>query len=108
MRLVSWNVAHRTSRVTEQLNYLIGKSPDVIALQEVTPKYLNAIRPLLPVAGFTHIASSPSNPQGLPINRSYGVLIASKLPMKVSSQIEMPWSEKSLSVVLGVDGTPAV
>jgi exonuclease III len=43
MHLVSWNVAHRTSRVTKQLNYLIGKSPDVIALQEVTPKYLNAI-----------------------------------------------------------------
>lgn len=103
MRLITWNVAHRTSRITEQFNYLVGKTPDVIALQEVTPKYLKAIRPLLSVEGFTHIESSLKDTLGLPANRSYGVLIASKLPMKVSDRIEMPWSEKSLSVVLGLD-----
>lgn len=103
MRLITWNVAHRTSRITEQFNYLVGKTPDVIALQEVTTKYLKAIRPLLSVEGFTHIESSLKDTLGLPANRSYGVLIASKLPMKVSDRIEMPWSEKSLSVVLGLD-----
>ena len=103
MRLVSWNVAHRKSRVTAQLNYLISKFSDVIALQEVTPNYLNAIQPLLFEAGFTHIESSLKDTQGLPVNRSYGVLVASKLPMKASGQIVMPWGEKSLSVVLGLD-----
>lgn len=105
MRLITWNIAHRTSRITEQLKYLIGIAPDVIALQEVTPNYLNAIQPLLYEAGFTHIESSLKDTQGLPVNRSYGVLIAAKLPMKVSDQIEMPWSEKSLSVVLIVDAS---
>ena len=100
MHLVSWNVAHRTSKTPQQCDYFLSKSPDVIALQEVTPKYLDRVEPLLSEMGYTGIASSLHSQKGLPLNRSYGVLIASKLPMKVGVQIDLPWSEKSLTVTI--------
>ncbi|MEA2210530.1 MAG: hypothetical protein QOF83_478 [Solirubrobacteraceae bacterium] len=36
MRLITWNVARRTSRLAEQAQALATRSPDVVALQEVT------------------------------------------------------------------------
>ena len=36
MRLITWNVARRTTRLAEQAQALATRSPDVVALQEVT------------------------------------------------------------------------
>jgi len=40
MRIVSWNVARRRSRLAEQAAALARREPDVVALQEVTYRTL--------------------------------------------------------------------
>ena len=37
MRLISWNVAGRRSRLDEQAARVLELEPDVVCLQEVTP-----------------------------------------------------------------------
>jgi hypothetical protein len=36
LRLVTWNIARRSSRIVEQATALASREPDVVALQEVT------------------------------------------------------------------------
>ena len=40
IRVISWNLARRSSRLAEQAAALAGRDPDVVALQEVTTRTL--------------------------------------------------------------------
>ena len=38
MRLLCWNLAGRVTRLTEQAARIVSVSPDLVCLQEVTPR----------------------------------------------------------------------
>ena len=60
MRLLTWNVAGRVSRLAEQAAAVAGVAADVVALQEVSPRTLPLWREALAGAGFaaTYAASA--------------------------------------------------
>ncbi len=51
LSLISWNVAGRVRRLTEQVAFLAGQAPDLVALQEVRAHTLSAWRRGLREAG---------------------------------------------------------
>lgn len=101
-RLITWNVAGRGSRVRDQLVYLRSRSPDVVALQEVTPSTSGAvIDGLEDVVGLGNSTwSMAPDPEVSSRRRSLGVLIASRQPIegRASHPIASPWTDKTLSV----------
>ena len=62
MRVVSWNVARRSSRLAEQAAALAGREPDVVALQEVTSRTLPLWRAALETIGISHVRASLVGP----------------------------------------------
>jgi exonuclease III len=105
MRLVSWNLNNRKSKVSVQCEYLKGLIPDVVALQEVTPETANKLKTNLSDIGLIHSLHSFSSSTGnsLPKNRSLGVMIASRFSITESTRASTPWAEKTLSVALHLD-----
>ena len=57
-RLVSWNVAGRTSRMKERIQAISRLRPDILALQETTTGNLPAFREALPDIGLVHVLDS--------------------------------------------------
>ena len=108
MKLITWNTAHRSSRAREQVAILLERHPDIIALQEVTPSSGRQLADLLLQNGFGHITvSDRCDSPDKRISRSYGVLVASRLPMStLNPQLPLPWKEKSLSVIIHYRGIP--
>ena len=109
MRVFSWNVANRVKKQPLQLEALLARNPDVIGLQEVTKKTAQMWNEGLSQAGYSHILTtfetSPT-PEDLVGPRRYGLLIASRWPLKVLDQqgLEMPWMERLLSVLVHSPG----
>jgi exonuclease III len=58
MRVVSWNVARRSSRLAEQAAALARREPDVVALQEVTYRTLPLWKAALETIGLAHVRTS--------------------------------------------------
>ena len=55
LRVISWNVARRSSRLAEQAAALASREPDVVALQEITDTTLPLWRAVLERIGLPHI-----------------------------------------------------
>lgn len=105
MRLISWNVKlGGGSRIEKQVKALCARKPDVIALQEVTPKTVGDFRRLFEKTELKHIADSfpRCNSNQLKSGRQFGELIASRWELEqiASTEFGAPWSEKVLSVVI--------
>lgn len=99
MRLISWNVAVRIKALPRQAWYLASRSPDLVALQEVTPNSAILWRQALQNIGLPNICAR-TGIAGEPLSRQRGVLIASRFPLEParSREIRAPWPEKALSV----------
>lgn len=102
LTLISWNVAGRVNRARDQVGYLATRRPDVVALQEVTPRSLPRLVKALQDHGLTHsldslrfLGKSASNSGP----RRYINLIASRLPLRPLAlrNVELPWPERLLS-----------
>jgi exonuclease III len=109
MRIVSWNVNARRGAMQSQVAALEALSPDVIALQEVTPATVLPFQTALHRAGWAHIVDSFSLAPGdfNPIGpRRYGLLLASRYPLVPESpeRFRVPWPERVLSAVLEAPG----
>ncbi len=76
MRLITWNTQNRTD-TRSQAEFLRERTPDIIALQEITPRSLDSWKVELPKIGLPHLKSHVTNP----IRGKSGVLIASKRPV---------------------------
>lgn len=105
MRLLSWNVARRLKRWDERIAALEQLHPDVLALQEVTPKNALSFRRDLPGLGLEHVIDSfelAPDPALLKGPRRYGELIASRWPLTAldPSEFDVPWPERILSARL--------
>ena len=95
MRLVSWNVAGRAGRAPEQARVLMSIEPDVVCLQEVTPRSAGTWRALLSDAGFTF--HMPELPRSRASSRPLAVLTAAR-ELAVCPQVEdVPWPERVLA-----------
>jgi endonuclease/exonuclease/phosphatase family metal-dependent hydrolase len=100
--LISLNTEHRVSPYTErQLERLLALSPQVIALQEVTPGSVAAIRARLGAAGYhvddTLRVHDVTLRHG---GRSHGILVASRWPLRLRRQAIGPWPEHIASASL--------
>jgi exonuclease III len=109
MRIVTWNVARRNSRLAEQAAALAGREPDVVALQEVTDRTLPLWKAALRTIGLPHIRSSldGADPSREPADRRRtGVLLSSRTSIAEAPALPMPWPETAIaagasSVALG-------
>ena len=96
MRLMSWNVAGRRSRLDEQAARVLELEPDVVCLQEMTPVTAGPWTKLLAEAGLAaQLAPLPLTREG---SRPLAVLTASRAPLEVVPVEDVPWPERVLSV----------
>ena len=96
MRIVSWNVARRNSRLVEQAAALAGREPDVVALREVTPRTLPLWRAALKTIGLPQVRASldQADPAREPASRRRtGVLLGSHASLAGASALPVPWPE---------------
>lgn len=107
MRLISWNVAVRIEALPRQAEYLASRSPDLVALQEVTPNSAALWSRAFPALGLRHLCVR-TGIAGEPLFRQRGVLIASRFPLVParSREIRAPWPEKALSVEIAAPDAP--
>ena len=102
MRLVTWNVAGRVTRLPEQAEVLAALAPDVMALQEVTARTLPLWRVELERAGFhsveTALEEVPRPPGG---RRLLAVLTAARETLRPLPGPVVPWPERLLCCALG-------
>jgi endonuclease/exonuclease/phosphatase family metal-dependent hydrolase len=89
--------------LAEQAAALAERSPDVVALQEVTPTSLPGWREALAAADLPHVVSSLDGAPAVrepPGPRRTGVLLASRAPLEaLDAGIEVPWPETVLSAL---------
>jgi exodeoxyribonuclease-3 len=101
MRVVTWNVARRASVLVEQATVLATREPDVLALQEVTPRTLSFWREACGQIGLPHVRASldAADPARTPATRRRtGVLLASRRPLDdVGATLPVPWPETALA-----------
>jgi exonuclease III len=97
LRLITWNVARRSSRIVEQATALAAREPDLVALQEVTRRTLPVWRSAFEFMGLGHMRASldTADPARIPATRrTTGVMLASRTPLHdVRRALAMPWPE---------------
>ncbi len=100
LRLITWNVARRRSRLVEQAAAVAGRAPSVVALQEVTRQTLPLWRRAFALMGLEHVRSTldaAARSQAEPSRRTTGVLLASRTPLHaVEHPLLVPWPETAL------------
>jgi exonuclease III len=102
MRLLTWNLNGRR-QVDRQVAAIMRRSPDVVALQELTASSATGWRAALPDAGLPHLidsfTGSPSwEPRG---PRKYGLVFASRFPLALLTSVyPVPWPERLLSAAM--------
>jgi exonuclease III len=108
VRLLTWNLNGRRL-IDRQIDAISSRSPDIVALQEVTRTSVLLFRPALLAAGFAAVLDSFANSTSWEIRgpRRYGLLIASRLPMtpRESSSL-VPWPERLLSAKVATPAGP--
>ena len=101
MRVITWNVARRSSRLAEQAAALAGREPDVVALQEITERTLPLWRAVLARIGLPHVRASldEADPSRAPAKRrGTGVLLASSTALgDPSATLAVPWPETAVA-----------
>lgn len=104
MRIITWNVNRRVSRLAEQAHALAGRDPDVVALQEVTARSAGLWRAALTTIGLPQILCSldGADPARLPARRRVtGVLVATNATLDPAEPIPAPWPETALAAIAG-------
>ena len=102
MRIVTWNVARRSSRLAEQAAALARREPDVVALQEITYRTLPLWRAAFETIGMPHVRTSLNRAGGSPApaaTRRTGVLLGSRAPLADGSALAVPWPETVIAAV---------
>jgi exodeoxyribonuclease-3 len=95
MRLITWNVARRVTRLPELAAALAGREPDVVCLQEVTARGGPLWTEALGLMGLAHVEHSLAT-------RPHGVLIAAREPLEPCPGLPVPWPDSAVSAA--VDG----
>ena len=103
MRVITWNVARRSSRLAEQAAALASRELDLVALQEVTHSTLPLWRAVLERIGLPHIRASldSADPSRAPASRRRtGALLGSSAALRdPSATLPVPWAETAVAAV---------
>jgi exonuclease III len=103
LRVITWNVARRSSRLAEQAAALLSREPDAVALQEITNTTLPLWRAVLERIGLPHIRASldTADPVRTPAQRRRtGVLVGSRSELRDPSvTLPVPWGETAAAAV---------
>ena len=103
MRVITWNVARRSSRLAEQAAALASREADLVALQEITDRTLPLWRAVLERIGLPHIRASleTADPSRVPRSRRRtGVLLGSAGALRdPSATLPVPWAETAVAAV---------
>ena len=101
MRIVTWNVARRHSRLAEQAAALAHRKPDVVALQEITARTLPLWRAAFATLGLSHVWASLDSAEQTrepATRRRTGVVLASRRRWSTAAAgLAVPWSETATS-----------
>jgi endonuclease/exonuclease/phosphatase family metal-dependent hydrolase len=96
LRVLTWNVAGRLTRLDEQADRVLGHGADVVCLQEVIPSALARWVSRLQAAGYA-VAASAVLPDAPRVHR-LGVLIAARHPLSPGRPPPVvPWPERLLA-----------
>lgn len=111
MKLLSWNLNYRRACIPRQIAAIAARAPDVVALQEVSVRSVEAFADAFERAGLRHAADSFSLSPGDRILRGprrYGEMIISRFPLEVTppGRFDLPWPERVLSAVVCLPGCP--
>ncbi len=108
LRVFTWNVAGRLSRLDEQARRVLEHRPDVVCLQEIIPSALARWTSCLEAAGYA-VAASAVAPAAPRVHR-LGVLVASRQTLTVLPHPSaVPWPERLLvAEVHPADWPPAL
>jgi exonuclease III len=99
VRIVSWNVAGRKSRIDEQADSVFAAEPDLVCLQEVTPATAAGWSERLSEAGLAPVvAPLPRAREG---SKPLAVLTAAREPLETVPVEDVPWPERVLAVFAG-------
>jgi exonuclease III len=98
VRLVSWNVAGRKSRIDEQADRVLASEPDLVCLQEVTPVTAARWTERLSEAGLAAVVAPL--PRAREASRPLAVLTAAREPLEVVPVEDVPWPERVLAVAV--------
>ena len=102
MRLITWNVNRRVSVLAEQAAALARRSPDVVALQEVTGRSWPLWRAALETIGLPAARCSldEADPARRPITRRRtGIVIAARA-CDPHESLPVPWPETALAAAI--------
>ena len=103
LRVSTWNVAGRLSRLDEQADRILEHRADILCLQEVIPKALPRWASRLADVGYS-VSHSAVAPDAARVHR-LGVLIASRLPVTpLSVPVAVPWPERLVVTDVRPDG----
>jgi exodeoxyribonuclease III len=102
LRVITWNVARRGSRIVEQATVLAAREPDIVALQEVTRRTVTLWRRAFELMGLVHVRASldDADPAWAPATRrATYVMLASRTLLRDAPQtLPVPWPETALGV----------
>lgn len=103
MRLITWNVARRATRLAEQAHALAARSPDVVALQEVTRRTEPLWRRAFELIGLGHVRSGYTGGADRP--PAMWVLLASRAPLSAAAvSLDVPRPESVVGACVHGEG----
>ena len=102
VRVLTWNVAGRLSRLDEQADRALRHDADVVCLQEIIPGALERWRTRLQTAGYA-VLSSVVAPDAPRVHR-LGVLVAGRHAPALAQMPAVPWPERLLCAELRPPG----
>ena len=105
MQLISWNVQNPGApRLQNQITALATRTPDIVALQEVTTRSVPLFLARLAELGLTYATDSfglAGDTTLLMGPRKYGELIASHWPLDpLPANFPIPWPKRVLSALI--------
>ncbi len=111
MRLITWNVARRVSRLVEQAAALASREPDVVALQEVTRRTEPLWNRAFELLGLVHVRSSGGRGTGSDHTAAgrapMWVMIGSRTPLAdAGCVLEVPWPQSAVAAAVQTDLGP--
>ena len=103
MKIISWNILQGgLGRFERQIQLLVNRNVDVIALQEITSNGASLYKNSLKDKGYKYLIDSFSLSEEAELlkgPRRYGALIASRWPLTFlpPKEFDIPWKERVLS-----------
>lgn len=100
-RLISFNTWYRNRDHARMRQYLERMNADVVVLQEITPRQVEALRESLPQ--YSHVYSDAAKPHGAAIMSRWPIVSATPLDLTPdgarAAEVRVRWREEEISVI---------